>query len=110
MSDDQVKKLELRVQQLEQLLASAPQRTQAASLTADELKAYQKVRDVIAADWGEFCGINDCFRCIILRCGTSRCVVRCVVRCINECVCGPCIQGDLGTFEGGLSRFGGLAE
>ena len=110
MTDANIQKLELRIQELEKLLANAPARTQATNLTADEIKAYQKVRDVVAADWGEFCGINDCFRCIILRCHTTLCITRCIYRCINECVCGPCIQGHAGTFDGGLARFGQMAE
>jgi hypothetical protein len=103
MAED-TKALELRIAQLEKKLAEvATQRQQPTNLTKEEIAAYQKVRDVIAADWGEFCGINDCFRCIVTRCN---CIVnpRCIVRCINECVCGPCSLGPrLGL--GGLSQF-----
>jgi hypothetical protein len=104
---DDVKSLEMRINKLESMLAESGQRREATNLSADEIRAYQKVRDVIAADWGEFCGINDCFRCIINRC------LRCwepvpipIPRpCDIECSCGPC---GFGRFGGGLSRFSGL--
>ena len=102
--DDNTKRLEARIAQLESKLASAG-RQEPAEITAEEMKAYRKVRDVIAADWGEFCGINDCFRCIRV-CGGGPCVIRCIVRCINECVCGPCSPGGGG--PGGGGQFGGF--
>jgi len=106
MAETDLKKLELRIARLEQLVQGAPKR-EAVDITAEEMKAYQKVRDVIAADYGEFCGINDCFRCIGL-CGGARCV-SCFVcaRCINECICGPC-GPVLGGLAGTLGRFSGL--
>ena len=104
--DDNVKRLEARIADLESKLASAG-RPQATEITADEMKAYRKVRDVIAADWGEFCGINDCFRCIIQRC--YRCYTPVPIPiprvCDVECSCGPCNVGGL---SGGLGRFSGL--
>ena len=105
--DDNVKRLEARIADLESKLASAG-RPQPTEITADEMKAYRKVRDVMAADWGDFCGINDCYRCIIQPCTSPVCVVRCIVRCINECVCGPCnlCAGPLG--GGGGGQFGGF--
>ena len=71
--------------------------------SADEVNAYIKVRDVIAADYGDFCGINDCFRCLICRvcsvCSTCRICRFCDV----ECICGPCTMK--GSAMGGLSEF-----
>lgn len=102
--DETVKRLEARITELESKLAGAG-RPQAAEITADEMKAFVKVRDVVAADWGEMCGINDCFRCI--RICYQGCISRCIYRCINECVCGPCNQGG-GGFSGGGGQFGGF--
>lgn len=100
-----VKKLEMRISQLEELVAGSMKR-EAVDISAEEMRAYQKVRDVIAADYGEFCGINDCFRCIIrcLRCQVCS-VCQICQRCDFECVCGPCNVGGLG---GRLDRFSGL--
>jgi hypothetical protein len=109
VSDEQIKKLELRIVELEKKLESATKRSAVGSLSEEEIKAYNKVREAIAADWGDFCGINDCFRCIVVRCGGGGGGVgRCIVRCINECSCGPCAIsfGDYAT--NGLGRFGGM--
>jgi hypothetical protein len=104
--------LDLRLTRIEsaiEKLGAAREPVAAAQLSAEEIAAYRKVRDVIAADYGEFCGINDCFRCIVVRCVTS-CITNCVTVCVRpcdiECTCGPCNLG--GGFTGGLSRFGRL--
>ena len=104
---DDTKTLELRIAELEKKLSAVTQRTTANQLTKEEIEAFHKVREVIAADWGDFCGINDCFRCVNLC--VSRCIVntRCIVRCVNECVCGPCNVGDV-LGGGGIGRFGTL--
>ena len=102
-----MKELELRLEKIESLLtATASSKTKLENLSEDELKAYKKVRDVIAADWGEFCGINDCFRCIIVRC-----IVQCIscdivcTPCDFECSCGPCGYGGM---QGRVGRFRNL--
>ena len=76
-------------------------------LTPEEIKAFLKVRDRLGADWGENCGINECFRPPVLRC-ISRCVVTCFAchPVCAECTCGPCIMSGGGV--GGVSRFGAL--
>lgn len=95
-----------RIEELENKLAAVSGPAVAkAEISADEVQAFIKVRDVIAADWGENCGINECMRCIVSRC-VSVCVVRCITACIFECSCGPCNQGPYGA--GGLGRFTGL--
>lgn len=103
---DDIKKLEARVIELEQKLAQVTRRPEPTQITQEELNAYRKVKDLVAADFGDFCGINDCFR-LCLRCtgGGSGCF-RCITRCINECVCGPCSAGGFGGGFGG--QFGGF--
>ena len=108
MSDD-IKELSLRIQKIEKLVEHlATERAPAtASLTQDEIAAYQKVRDIIAADYGRYCGINDCFRCVIVRCITS-CITLCDTVCTPcdvECSCGPC---NIGGIRGKTGRFGNL--
>jgi hypothetical protein len=107
--DDVVKKLEARVVELEARLGQVARRPEPAHITAEEVQAFHKVKDLIAADFGDFCGINDCFR-LCFRCGGGGGgggVFRCITRCINECVCGPCnIGGGLGGGFGG--QFGGF--
>ena len=106
MPDDTLKNLEMRITKIETLLEKALERQTPSNLTADELATYRKVRDVIAADYGDFCGINDCFRCNIFRCGGGPSLCRPVV-CDIECSCGPCNIGPIG---GGLRRFSGLGD
>lgn len=108
--DDTVKRLEAKVIELEKKLSAVPTRAAVEDITADEMKAYQKVRDIVAADYGEFCGINDCFR-VTWRCVTpSIASFRCIVRCINECVCGPCNVCLAGGGVGGGGTFGGFGS
>jgi hypothetical protein len=102
-----VKKLELRIQELENQLkqfqaAAAPQ-----DLTREEIAAYQKVSATLASfdDWG--CGINECRPIGVCRvCVVCRVCRVCRV-CINECVCGPCNVCAQGGGGGGFSGFGG---
>jgi hypothetical protein len=113
MGEDEVKKLEMRIVELEDQLKQLRARPEPVDISADELRAYQKVREVLATDWGDFCGINDCMRCMARLCGScikwpsetiSRCIRLC--GCIFECFCGPC---NMGGFEGGGgARFSGL--
>ena len=104
MADEDIKQLHMRIAKLEQALAGVASRAQPTDLTAEEIKAYRKVQDVIAADWGDFCGINDCFKCIINRCISS--CIRLCRRCDIECFCGPCNFGTIG----GIGRFAALGE
>jgi len=104
MSDDRIERLELEIEDLRKQLSV---RREVADISADELKAYMKVRDLVAVDYGEFCGINDCFRCIAICRACQVCVVCRICRvCDVECSCGPCNIGGLS--QGGVSRFGGL--
>lgn len=98
-----VKKLELRIQELENQLkqfqaAAAPQ-----DITVEELATFRKVSSALsfAGEWE--CGINEC-RPLGLR--ICRCAICRVCRaCINECICGPCNICSVG--GGGFSGFGG---
>lgn len=116
MDEESLKALEGRIKQLEdELRQLRGARQQAADITPEEMKAYTKVRDLIATDPDLGCGINECSRCIVLRCITScvtncivQCITRCIVVCDVECICGPCNIGGLG--RAGLSRFGGLGD
>lgn len=106
---EETKELSLRIERIEKLVEglAGQRQAQPADLSADEIKAYQKVRDVIAVDYGRFCGINDCFRCVIVRCLTA-CQTVCDIVCEPcdiECSCGPCAVGGL---RGRTSRFGRL--
>jgi hypothetical protein len=101
VGEDRIKKLEGRIEELENQLRGRAQR-EPVDLSADEVQAYMKVRDVIAADWGDFCGINDCFRCSICRACTICRVCQICRLCDVECICGPCLRG--GTV-GGVSDF-----
>jgi hypothetical protein len=104
--EERIKELEARIAELEKKHEGTPRMT-AANLSPEDIQAFHKVRDVIAADWGDFCGVNDCFRCIpVARCGGP--VLRCIARCINECVCGPCSAGPFGA--GGGGNFGGFGS
>jgi hypothetical protein len=107
VAEDRLNQLEGRLERIEKALGSRMQR-EPVDLSADELQAYIKVRDVIAADWGDFCGINDCFRCTLCR-SCSVCLVCQVCRlCDVECICGPCgIRGAAGGGIRDFRQFGG---
>ena len=108
MDQSERQKLEMRIVELENRLKelSAGRQPQQADISPEEIQAYLKVRDMLRADWGEFCGINDCMKCVIVRCWGGP-IVRC--RCDVECSCGPCgYGGGGGFFGGGGGRFGGL--
>lgn len=99
-SQEEFDELKGRLENLEQQIAGAvPQQ-----FSEEELAAFRKVSS--AMQFGEFCGINDCFRprlCVTTVCTACR---TCWVPCIMECTCGPCNQGPIA--GGGLQRFGGL--
>lgn len=100
MAEEAVKRLEARIVELENELKTlrGPQPT---DISADEVQAYLKVREVV--DWEGGCKL--CGPCIVWPSETiSRCVRLCA--CLVECTCGPC---NIGGFErGGLSRFSAL--
>ena len=106
MAQDKLKDLEGRIEKIEQSLSGGMTR-EAVEISPDEMKTFMKVRDVIAADFGEFCGINDCFRCTLCRscfvCGTCRICRACIV----ECTCGPCLRGGTMGGVGDFTQFGG---
>lgn len=103
-SDEEFDALKGRLENLEKRIGGAS----LSDFTDEEIAAFKKVS--AAANFGEFCGINDCFRprlCSGTLCSTVCTVCRtCFVPCIFECTCGPCDVGPLG--GGGLQRFGGL--
>jgi hypothetical protein len=80
MSDD-IKKLELRITELENQLKSAS--GAASQIDPEDLKTYQKVSQQLGLSQSLRPTICiACYHCYV-------CVHVCV--CINECVCGPCI-------------------
>ncbi|TDN91832.1 hypothetical protein [Microbacterium sp. BK668] len=99
-SQEEFDELKGRLESLEkQIGGAAPP-----DFTEEELATFRKV-SAAAGYYGEFCGINDCFRPRL--CFTTCTVCRtCFVPCIYECTCGPCNQGPI--MGGGLQRFGGL--
>ena len=108
MSDD-LKKLDMRIAKIESMMESVASRPQLSDITPEEMKAFQKVRDAIAFDPDNSCGINECFKVPVTFCRTCRvCQVCQVCRvckiCDFECVCGPCIMSAPG------GRFGSLGE
>ena len=107
--EDRIKALEGRIAELENTLAGRSQK-KVEDLTEEEMATFKKVQDVLAADWGEFCGINDCFRCrvcVVCRVCQVCQVCRVCKVCDVECSCGPCnIGGTIGGI-GGFNQFGG---
>lgn len=131
--EDDKKRVEELSMQVKELHAQLSRLTAAAApqdISADEIRAYQKVRRAIGGqfDGGDLeCGINECghepLRCAFP--GLARGALRRwrIQRCINECTCGPCnidairdaleaTKADLetitGVLRGGAPRFGGL--
>jgi hypothetical protein len=109
MSDD-IKALKEKVAALEKALEMSSSKSGMADITPEDIKSFQKVRDVFAFDPDNVCGINECFKCInVCRTCTTVCVTCRVCRicrvCDFECVCGPCSMGG-----GRGGRFGDLGE
>jgi len=99
-------RLEARIVELENALKALAALRQPVDLSADEIKAYLKVRDAIACDPN--CGNWPCaanWGNAPDRCGNTRCSAfyRCGFPC-NRCGC------DIGYFGGGLTRFGELGS
>jgi hypothetical protein len=100
MADEKDRKsLEMRLTKLEDAIAKLVQIRKTADISAEELKTYLKVRDVVE-DKMCFCvprpAYYSCYRCVRCYCYS----------CINECNCGPCGRGASGGF-GGFSELGG---
>lgn len=100
--ESDIQKLELRIKELEDQL-KAMRSAQGAQLSAEDLQAFQRVRDTL------LCSVSGCLN------ECSRCIANCAWRCIFECTCGPC--GGCGgcggciverPMSGGAGRFGGL--
>ena len=107
-ADARIERLELEIKELKDQLASGRSRRSVADIKPEDLQAYVRVRDVIAADIDD-CGINECFRCSICRICRA-CEVCAICRaCVVECSCGPCNIGG-GGLRGSLSRFRELGE
>jgi len=114
MDEKAQKELNLRLERIEKALEVLPRRAAAEEVSADELRAFVKVR--AALGW-ETCGINETSPCIVVCRTTSICsvcslcqVCRICRICDVECTCGPCnlcMQGGGGPVGGG-GRFGGL--
>lgn len=104
-----LKKLELRIQELENQLKQFQKAAVPENLTKEEIAAFHKVNSVLGSfdDWG--CGINECRPLGTIRvcrvCFVCR-VCRICRPCINECVCGPCNVCAQGSSGGGFSGFG----
>ena len=110
--EQQIKKLELRITELENQLKQAGVGTAQANIDPKDMEIFKKVSSQLGFD-PEPCGINECQpvsvcrRCILCK-TCSLCVVCRVCKvCIFECSCGPCNFGG-GVFQQGLDRFGDL--
>ena len=120
-------KLEARIVELENALKALTALREPVDLSADEIKAYLKVRDAIEGDkrcgsWAAVCvancasGNEPC----VANCasGNEPCVANCgswPTRCVCGAFsrCGPCSRCgcDIGYFgRGGLARFGDLGS
>lgn len=105
-----LKEIALRLERLEKSLDTVPRRAPMPDVSAEELKAYTKVRAALAFEWGS-CGINETSPCVVAcRVPTPLCRPVPVCRaCDFECTCGPCAQCfSGGGAVGGSGRFGGL--
>ena len=94
------KDLEMRIIELENELKELRAARKPVDVTADDLKAYIKVKEALR--------IIDCFDCG----GCGGCIVACQ-RCIFECTCGPCNCGPCitgGSLGRRRRRFGSLGE
>jgi hypothetical protein len=105
MSDD-IKKLELRITELENQLKSLGGGTgqQQANIDPEDMKVFQKVSQQLGISG---C-INECQPIKCITCFSCYICSHCITcfKCINECICGPCSLCSIGGTGG--SRFGSL--
>lgn len=99
--DDELKKLQLKVTELENQLKAMGSRS---NIDPEDFKTFQKVSQQL----GLTGCINECQPLICHGCYTCYTCFTCF-RCINECICGPCNICNLGGFANvGTARFGSL--
>ena len=106
---NQIESLEMRIVELENELKTLRASREPVDISAEELKAYQKVRGVMRQDV-DFCGINDCKPCTLVHCDVAPVQVRWPEPCIYECSCGPCSYYNPARVRVGGGRFGGLGQ
>ena len=132
--EDDKKKMEELSMQIKELQAQLSELTAASrpqDVSADEIRAYQKVRRALggeSAAWIDECGINECQPLRGIPSWASGGYVSPlrrwrVTKCINECTCGPCnmelvrealdatrleLETLTNALRGGSGRFGGL--
>jgi hypothetical protein len=101
MSDD-IKKLEMRITELESQLKQYQAPPAVPDISAAEMKAFLKVSTALSsADIWE-CGVNECRPVTPFRLGRGWRVPRLPRPCTYECYCGPCNPGTIAPtrFEG----------
>jgi hypothetical protein len=96
--------LEMRIVELENQLKALLESRRAPDISKEDMEVYTRVRDALHYE-PDFCGINDCMPCIILRCFNCSICQLCSF-CDVECTCGPCNIGF--TRRGALGRFSKL--
>ena len=99
----------MRVQKLEDHF-EAMRAFQPQDISADEIAAYQKVRDSLQVSICTPCQV--CYPCrICWPCHTCLCPCgkgwKPPGPCLNECTCGPCSQGGLSGMGGRFGNLGG---
>jgi hypothetical protein len=109
-SENQEKKsLDIRIAEIERKLDELTKTMSSGGelrASKEDIETFNKVlKASLATDWGEFCGINDCMKCIIVVCrgGGGGFCSQCRA-CIFECSCGPCNCDITGGRGGRLSR------
>ena len=103
-SESDIQKLELRIKELEDQLKSMRSSQPGSQISAEDMQAFQRVRDALLGGGGASFCLTECTRCIGLC--IVNCISVCIQRCIFECSCGPCLQER--PLGGGGGRFGGL--
>lgn len=110
--DIRLSKIENKLSELTSVLGSRVSETKA---SREDIDTYLRVvRAALAVDWGDMCGINDCYKCIQV-CKVCRTCEVCVVACEScgvECTCGPCniCSYEISPRERGIRDFRRLAR
>jgi hypothetical protein len=89
MAQDDLKDLQVRLENLEKKIGTVARRAKVADLTVEDIAAYHKVQSAFWEDGT--CGINETSPCI-LRCNiiNEGKVIPIPKPCDIECTCGPC--------------------
>lgn len=115
---EEKKSLEVRLARIEEklniLTGSIKPEILEKKASKEDIDVYLRVLKAgLAADWGEFCGINDCYKCIRVCDAPVLCNAPVLCKICSpcyECTCYPCVPYSIGSLQKGVKEFESLGK